>query len=92
MLVGYCSRYGLMPDQSTLASLADFVDATVFLFHPRRGQWGESVVLGVITERGRTALVVVTGNLTAIGINCSALSYSVHPSSGQQRHIPAGQR
>ena len=52
----------------------------------------ESVVLGVITERGRTALVVVTGNLTAIGINCSALSYSVHPSSGQQRHIPAGQR
>ena len=40
MLVGYCSRYGLMPDQSTLASLADFVDATVFLFHPRRGQWG----------------------------------------------------
>ena len=51
------------------------------------------MVCGGITERSRTPLVVVAGNLTGIrAIGMKLFSYSVHPSSGQQRNIPAGQR
>ena len=56
---------------------------------------GSVMVWGGITAHGRTPLVVVAGNLyryTLSGWNCLALCHSVHPSSGQQRHISAGQR
>ena len=40
MLVGYCSRYGSIPDQFPVTSLADFADdVTVVQFNFRRAQW-----------------------------------------------------
>jgi len=52
------------------------------------------MVWGGITEPGRTTLVVVAGNLTGIRYQDEIVQrcYSVHPSSGQQCHIPAGKR
>ena len=57
----------------------------------RRSLGGGSImILGNITGRGRIPL----GNLTGICYRNEIvqLCYSFHPSSGQQRHIPAVQR
>ena len=54
------------------------------------------MVWGCITAHDRTPLVVVAGKLTGIHyrdeIVIFAFCHSVHPSSGQQRHISAEQR
>ena len=54
---------------------------------------GSVIVWGGIIAHGRTPLVVVAGNLIGMRYRDEiALCHSVHPSSGQQRHISAGQR
>jgi hypothetical protein len=56
-----------MPDQFTLASLADFVDVTVFPFHPRRCQWGRYRV---------KPLATVTHQDSAV--SCSHVQHAQH--------------
>ena len=55
---------------------------------------GRVMVWGSITAHGRTPLVVVAGNLTSMRYRNAIVQpcHSVHRSSGQQRHISAGQR
>jgi hypothetical protein len=53
------------------------------------------MVWGGKTAHGRTPLVVVAGNLTGMRYRDEIVQPYVipfHPSSGQQRHLSAGQR
>ena len=54
MFLGYCSRYGSMPDPYPLTSLAACADdVTVVPFHSRRVQWVKDRVkpLAKVTHR-----------------------------------------
>ena len=54
MLVGYCSKFGSMPNPFPLASLTDLADGvTVVPFHPKHAQWVKDRVklLAMVTHQ-----------------------------------------